>query len=110
MKTKNVKVRFEDVKNGRTMNTAHPVYGIETYQVSGKPFLTSNGSWFFLAKKVWDDQAFSFVSEFSIIDCGISGSNNTYGIKAGYNGRRTFFKKKHAIEWMNKWKNDPSFI
>lgn len=53
MKTKNVKVRMQDIKQGATIYVAHPVYGINKYIIKGKPFLSKYTNSLFV-KAVWD--------------------------------------------------------
>lgn len=104
MKTKNVKVRLEDVKAGVTMYVSHPVYGIEKHVVMGKPFLSKHTNSLFVKVKSFYGDNFedgNYVSERSLCDMGITSL---------YNDRRTFFKLKHAKEWQNKWSKQEGFI
>lgn len=102
MKTSNVKVKFKDLKQGITIFVSHPVYGIEELKVLGKTFLKPIGY-----KKVYfvnvlhSSEYGNFETDRSLRDMGVYDS---------YNGRRVFFKRKHAEEWMRKWSKQPSFI
>lgn len=103
MKTAKVKVRVKDVRQGVTMFTAHPVYGINKYVATGKPFMVQ-GIGLFVNVKVQSNFSVngSYVTKRSLCDAGISPGNS-------YNGRRTFFKLKHAQAWMDKWATDKGF-
>ena len=103
MKTANVKVRVKDVRKGVTMYTAHPVYGINKYMVDGKPFMVDGLGLFVNVKveSVFNKGEFH-ISKRSLCDAGISPGNS-------YNGRRTFFKLKHAQAWVKKWVTDKDF-
>lgn len=103
MKTANVKVRVKDVRQGVTLYTAHPVYGIDRYVVCGKPFL-NKGIGLFMNVEVQSRFGYGcYKTTRSLCDAGISPGNS-------YNGRRTFFKLKHAQAWMDKWSTDKGFI
>ena len=41
MKTKNVKVKVKDVKQGRIIYTAHPVYGIVKKLITSAPYMVA---------------------------------------------------------------------
>lgn len=103
MKTKNVKVRLKDVKAGVTMYVAHPVYGIEKHFVLGLPYQNSNIGLFVKVKTSHAEnfEKGNYVNSRSLCDMGITSL---------YNDRRTFFKLKHAQEWMNKWSKQEGFI
>jgi len=103
MKTANVKVRVKDVRQGVTMYTAHPVYGINQYVAAGKPFMVQGIGLFVNVKvKSMFSVTGSYVTKRSLCDAGISPGNS-------YNGRRTFFKLKHAQAWVKKWATDKGF-
>lgn len=103
MKTANVKVRVKDVRKGVTMYTAHPIYGIDKYVADGRPFMVA-GVGLFVNVKVQSQFSVngSYVTKRSLCDAGITPGNS-------YNGRRTFFKLKHAQAWMDKWATDKGF-
>ena len=101
MKTKNVKVRVEDIKHGRIIYTAHPVYGISKWKVAGKPYFNRSVGALFVPYVSCGNA--SYKSERSLRDAGITAGNS-------YNGRRSFFKLKQAEEWVKKWKDDKGFI
>lgn len=101
MKTKNVKVRAKDVKHGVTIYTAHPVYGIDSYVVLGKPYINKHTHSLFVKVLVRSSIGnHSYQTTKSLCDEGITST---------YNDRRSFFKLKHAEEWMRKWKDDKGF-
>lgn len=101
MKTKNVKVKVKDVKQGRIIYTAHPVYGIVKRLITSEPYMVAGIGLFAKCKTFYNIE--SYDDHFSLCDSGITSGNS-------YNGRRSFFKLKQAEEWMNKWKNDKGFI
>lgn len=96
MKTKNVKVRLKDVKQGVTVYTAHPVYGIDIYRFESKPY--------------WHPSVGSLFVKVSNKYGETTKSLRDMGVYSAYNGRRTFFKLKHAEAWMKKWSKSKSFI
>lgn len=96
MKTKNVKVRMQDIKQGATIYVAHPVYGINKYIIKGKPFLSKYTNSLFV-KAVWDGHNI----EVSLVDAGITSTYNDY---------RSFFKLKHAKAWEREWASNKGFI
>lgn len=102
MKTANVKARVKDIKAGVTLYTAHPVYGIDKTVVLGKPYLNSGTKSLFVKTKVFYSGG-SYETENSLHDMGVTPGNS-------YNGRRTFFKLKHAEAWAEKWSKDLKFI
>ena len=106
MKTKNVKVKLKDLKQGKIFYTAHPVYGIDTWVCQGKPKIynhkvTNYKSLFVPASSIYDGKICP-VEEF-----GQSAEDT--GITSTYNDRRTFRKKKQAEAWMKKWEKDKGF-
>jgi hypothetical protein len=102
MKTANVKVRLKDLKQGVTIYISHPVYGIDKLLVASKPYYSSvTGSSFFKTIKRYDWGLYE--GRYSTKDAGICCENT-------YNGRRTFFKLKHAEEWQRKSLKDPKFL
>ena len=102
MKTKNVKVRTQDLKAGVTVYVSHPVYGIMKHTITSCPYMEKGIGLFVKCKTHFDDWICESDS-FSLRDAGVIGGNS-------YNGRRTFFKLKHAEAWANKWKRDKVFI
>ncbi|WOZ57588.1 hypothetical protein [Pseudomonas phage vB_PseuGesM_254] len=104
MKTANVKARVKDIRQGVTLYTAHPIYGINKYIADGRPFMEAGIGLFVNVKVQSSFTARSFyLSKRSLCDAGISPGNS-------YNGRRTFFKLKHAEAWVDKWATDKGFI
>jgi hypothetical protein len=101
MKTKNVKVRVKDIKAGVAIYTSHPIYGIESSVVVGKPFMISGIGLFYKVKVT--SKYGDYRTEHSICDSGIKKGES-------YNYRRTFFKLKHAEEWAKKMLTDKGFI
>ena len=99
---KNTRVRVKDIKAGRTIYIAHPVYGIEEVRITSRPYINK------LANSLFADcyMSVSFlpkmVTSFSLLDAGITEG-------ASYNGRRAFFKRKQAVAWMDKWQHDFDF-
>jgi hypothetical protein len=99
MKTANTKVRLKDLRAGVTVYTAHPHYGIEKRVILGRPYVSKHtGSLFVKCLEQCDWGTFEH--DFSTRDAGITGL---------YNGRRTFFKLKHAQAWAKKWQTQPGF-
>lgn len=92
-KASNIRVKLKDVKQGRTFYTAHPVYGIREWSPTSKPFLKL-GSW-------WVKTGSGLLETESLRDNGVYNP---------YNGRRTFFTRRHAEQWVEGWGNDPRFI
>lgn len=101
MKTKNVKVRIKDIKHGRIIYTAHPFFGIDKTIVKSKPYMVKGIGLFYNCIKVYDD--YNCDSSTSLCDNGIMSGES-------YNDRRSFFKEKQAIEYMNKMKTDKKVI
>lgn len=104
MRTKNVKVKLKDVKAGVTMYVSHPVYGIEKHIVLGKPFLCEH------TKSLFVQVRSSYGEGFLIGNNIDTRSLSDMGITSLYNDRRTFFKLKHAEEWIIKWSKQQGFI
>lgn len=98
---KNTRVRVKDIKAGKVIYIAHPEYGIVKKVVTSKPYMNRNIGLF--AKCVTQYDNFSVVTHFSLRDAGITEGDS-------YNGRRAFFKRKHAVAWAEKWAKDKSFI
>ena len=100
MKTKNCRVRTEDLKAGRVIYVSHPIFGIVEHQVKSKPFYSWPGMFIkvetHISGRTYDGMA-------SIHDMGITRGES-------YNYRRTFFKRKQAEEWGAKMRTDPGFI
>ena len=99
MKTKNTRVRIKDIKQGVTIYTSHPVYGIEKRFLLSKPFKSASG----ISNFCKQHTEHVFNSDFSLRDAGVTKGES-------YNYRRSFFKRKHAEEWARKMKNDKGFI
>lgn len=98
---KNTRVRVKDVKAGVTIYVAHPVYGIEKHVIASRPYINKNtGSLF---AKFRSRLSHHSSRTFSLADAGITEGDS-------YNGRRAFFKRKHAVAWMEKWGKDKGFI
>lgn len=108
MKTKNVRVRPQDLKQGVTVFKVHPIYGIEKYLITGRPYMHNDVGLFVPAKQTYDD-GFTFEDSFSLHDAGIIDLRARHNPCDSYNGRRTFFKLKHAQEWMEKWSTQRQF-
>lgn len=99
MKTKNVKVKFKDIKQGVTLYISHPVYGIERLTVVGKPYYHKTVRSFFV----------TVVQHYDMGNYKTERSLNDMGVTSTYNDRRTFFKLKHAEEWAKTWSTDKGF-
>lgn len=103
MKTANVKVRVKNVRRGVTMFTAHPFYGINQYVAEGKPFMV-DGIGLFVNVRVKSLLGNGdYITKRSLNDAGITPGDSR-------NGRRTFFKLKHAEAWMKKWATQKAFL
>lgn len=102
MKTANVKVRVKDIKAGITLYTAHPVYGIDKCLVLGKPYIDKGVKSLFVKTRT-HSRFGTYDGTNSLVDMGITPGNSV-------NGRRTFFKLKHAEAWVAKWSKDLRFI
>lgn len=100
MKTSKVKARVKDMKAGVTLYTAHPVYGIEKRVITWRPYMEKDIGLFVPCKTIYSGGSYDGTS--SLRDMGVSPGNS-------YNGRRTFFKLKHAEAWMDKWATDKGF-
>lgn len=101
MKAKNVKVRAKDVKAGVTAYVAHPVYGIDKVIFKAKPKINKHTNSLFVEAMSGNAAGrYMFERDRSLCDMGIT---------AQYNGRRTFFKLKHAEAWVKKWGTDLRF-
>lgn len=101
---KNTRVRVKDIKQGRTIYIAHPVYGIEKVVLVGRPYRSRFTGNLFADKHFTTVGGVQIITSFSLVDAGISEGHG-YG-----NGYRAFFKRKHAVAWEDKWANDPDFI
>lgn len=99
MKTKNVKVRKEDIKAGRMVYVSHPVYGIEACLILSRPYQVSDIGMAFNYRNV--DHGYE--THRFLNDSGISNGDS-------YNNKRTFFKIKHAKEWARKMAKSHIFI
>ena len=98
MKTKNVRVRVKDIKQGVQIFRSHPFFGVEEIQVKSRPYNSSLvGSLFAKSASKYGDDTFS------LSDAGIMNGES-------YNDRRTFFKRKQAEEWAKKMKTDKAVI
>lgn len=104
MKTKNVKVRLKDIKVGRRIFTAHPLLGIDEWWVVSKPYLTTSCGLLFVESETVSlfNNKETYVRARSLGDAGI--------VERGINWRRSFFKRKHAEAYVNRFRNDPKFI
>lgn len=98
---KNTRVRVKDIKQGRTIYIAHPVYGIKKVVIVGRPYKLG-GSLFAKCYVTPLSGDKLYVSDFSLCNAGITDG-------ASYNGRRAFFKRKQAVAWMDKWQHDYDF-
>ena len=96
MRTKKCKVRVKDVTHGLVIYTAHPVYGIVTRKVVGKPYWEAGIDWF------CKEETGSGRSSFSLGDAGICKGE-------GYNFRRSFKKLKHAEDWVKRMRGCKRF-
>lgn len=96
MKTKKCRVRVKDIKQGITIYASHPFLGIAKMKILGKPYKNKYGLWV----KVKHENG--FVTEGSLRDNGITKGDS-------YNDRRSFFKLKHAEEWL-KMSKDEKYI
>jgi len=96
MQANKVKVRFKDVRQGVTIYVAHPVYGIERWNVLERPHYNPCTRSFFV--KVLENG--KYVNRRSLADAGITRYSN---------GRRAFFKLKHAKEWARIWATHKGF-
>lgn len=100
---KNTRVRVKDIKAGVTIYVAHPVYGIEKRVIAGRPYMNANtNSLFVCCMCRFLSNGEVYYSDHSLRDMGITEGSS-------YNGRRTFFKMKHAEAWADKWKHDAGF-
>lgn len=106
MKTKNVRVKFQDIKTGRIIYVAHPVYGIERFVIRSKPYFNPRVGSHFVKVEV-RAKDFSFQDSRSLHDMGIP--SNPTNASQFYNGRRAFFKLRQAEEWKRKWIKDKGF-
>ena len=101
MKVSKTKVRLKDLRAGITIYVASPMHGIEKYLVLSTPYkvdlgysITKSYSMFFRSRKYYSDWVYD--STTSARDAGIVANN--------YNDRKTFFKLKHAEEWVSRGK------
>lgn len=100
MKTKNVKVRMGDIRQGRVAYVAHPVYGIEKVTFLGRPYINKTVGSPWVDTLTHYGRTSSYERDRSLCDMGVTGL---------YNGRRTFWKLKHAVAWVKKWSTDLGF-
>lgn len=103
MKTKNVKIKPKDIKAGVTAYIAHPFLGIDKVVFTSRPYVGKHSE-FPRANVLRVSELFVgkvYKSEVFLGDAGIITS---------YNDRRTFFKLKHAEEWVRKWSANPRAI
>ena len=101
MKTKNTRVRIKDIKSGAIIYTAHPFFGIRKTVVKSRPYQYMDIGLFYDCVSHYDGG--SFASKASISDDGIGHGDS-------YNDRKSFFKEKQAIDYMNKMKTDKRVI
>lgn len=99
---KNTRVRVKDIKAGRTIYIAHPVYGIKEVRIAGRPYINKLTNDLFADCYMGVSSLPKMVTSFSLGDAGITEG-------ASYNGRRAFFKRKQAVAWMDKWQHDYDF-
>ncbi|ANA49149.1 hypothetical protein PMW_24 [Pseudomonas phage phiPMW] len=108
MQASKVKVRLKDIRHGVKVFTAHPAYGIDECTLLSRPFhkrgkiVGSLGNWVKVRVPVstlFDDRGY-YEAEHSLRDMGITST---------YNDRRTFFKRKHAEQWMDQQSMCPRF-
>lgn len=100
MKTGSCRVREKDIKAGKTIYVAHPAYGIVKHTLIGRPYISKyTGSLFADTSRIFCGEP----ENFSLCDAGISKGS-------GYNWRRSFFKLKHAEDWVNRMKSNPNFV
>lgn len=109
MQASKVKVRLKDIRHGVKVYVAHPVYGIDEYILQGRPFTKHSlnfpshlGDWVKVRVKTssfFDDRGY-YETEHSLRDMGVTST---------YNDRRTFFKRKHAEQWMDQQAMCPRF-
>lgn len=100
MKTKNVKVRIGDIRQGRVAYVAHPVYGIEKVAFLGRPYINKTVESPWVDTITYPGQSSGYERGRSLCDMGVTDL---------YNGRRTFWKLKHAEAWVKKWGTDLGF-
>ena len=101
MKTKNTRVRVKDIKSGRIIYTAHPFFGIRKTIVKSRPYTVKGIGLFYDCVEVYETGYYN--SKSSINDDGINSGNSR-------NDRKSFFKEKQAIEYMNKMKTDKRVV
>ena len=108
MQVSKVKVRLKDIRHGVKVYVAHPVYGIDEYTLLSRPFhkrgkiVGSLGNWVKIRVPVstlFSDKGY-YETDHSLRDMGVTST---------YNDRRTFFKRKHAEQWMDQQARCPRF-
>ena len=107
MQTSKVKVRLKDIRAGVTVYTAHPVYGVDKAFITSRPFMKylSCGAPLALFVKTRVPSSIypgEFIEmEQSLSDMGVYFTYMT--------DRRTFFKLKHAEQWVKQQGSCPKF-
>lgn len=112
MKTKQVRLKFDQIKAGVVGYVAHPMYGIRRVVFKGRPYFKDHTPNVPPSRPSWwvDTECEHGLKDYSsICDMGIPAPHTNF-LTPFYNDRRTFRKLKHAEEWCRKWKNDPGFI
>ena len=101
-----IKVRTKDLKSGVTVYVSHPVYGIEKMLILSKPYNFGQG---FLGKPIPIVKCYHMIAGKYI---KTTGYLNDMGICEGNttNGRRTFFKLKHAVAYQESMMLCPKFL
>lgn len=99
---KNTRVRVKDIKAGVTIYVAHPVCGIKKRVIAGRPFMRMGIGIFVKCKYRMSHDGSVYYVNHSLGDMGITKGDS-------YNGRRAFFKLKHAEAWADKWKHTVGF-
>lgn len=105
MKTKNVKVRAKDLKQGVTVYTACPWYGgTKRIVITGKPKKHADSGFYSVS---YEAESYIYPGELtqSYFCLGDYGMPDSYG-----NDKRVFFKRKHAEEYIRRVKSDPQAI
>lgn len=102
MKAKNCRVRINDVKQGVTAYAACPYTGVTKIEFLGRPFMNRGIGLFVRCRKTHSD-GYQFEDTVSICDRGINTGNS-------YNDKKSFFKRKHAENWVEYLKTDKGCV
>ncbi|AXF53033.1 MAG: hypothetical protein [Caudoviricetes sp.] len=107
MQASKVKVRLKDIRSGVTVYTAHPVYGIDKVVITSRPFMKylSCGSPLALFVKT-RVPSFIHPGEFFEMEQALSDMGVYFNYRTD---RRTFFKLKHAEQWVKQQGSCPKF-